>query len=208
MSILIYGTSVVLAAGLYGFIAIALGTLLALLNGLVVYYMSSKFAESGGYYTYAHYSLSERFGFEAGWAYLLYASLYGAAYILGASWLLSLVLPLSALELAAVVFAAMALVVLLGIRPTFYYALFASSLEIFAMTYLALDLWWKSGFYVFNPLSSRVSLGQLMLAALLGSAIPTGYGSSVPLSGEVKDPKRAVKRVVISVILLGAAWPS
>lgn len=121
LSILIYGTSVVLAAGLYGFIAIALGTLLALLNGLVVYYLSSKFAESGGYYTYAYYSLSERFGFEAGWAYLLYAFLYGAAYIFGASWLLSLVLPLSALELAAVVFAAMALVVLLGIRPTFYY---------------------------------------------------------------------------------------
>ncbi|MFB6490140.1 MAG: APC family permease [Thermoproteus sp. AZ2] len=203
LSILIYGTATIMLVGAYGFVAVLLGTLLALVNGLVVYYLSGKFTKSGGYYTYAFYSLSKRFGFETGWAYLLYSSFYGAAYVLGAAWALSRVLPIGYWALSALIFAAMALVLLLGIKPTFSYALFASVLEIATMAYIAVYLWWRSGFILFSPFTAKVSPSQLMLAALLGSAIPTGYGSAVPLAGEVKDPKRTVKRVVMSVILLG-----
>ncbi|TRM72990.1 amino acid permease, partial [Sulfolobus sp. A20-N-F8] len=95
LSILTYGLAAFLYAGLFGPIAIILGTLLVLINGLVVYELSKRFTKEGGYYTYAFYSLTKRLGFETGWLYVFYSLTYGVAYILGATYVIYHVLGIS-----------------------------------------------------------------------------------------------------------------
>ncbi len=95
LSIILYGAEAVTLAGLFGPIAIILGTILVLANGMAVYELSKRFTKAGGYYTYAFYSLTRRLGFETGWVYLLYSVGYGAAYILGAGYVFSTILGIS-----------------------------------------------------------------------------------------------------------------
>ena len=85
LSILSYGVLVFTSVGAIAPLAIMLGTLMVLINGLVVYRLSTRFTQTGGYYTYAYYSLTKRLGFETGWLYTIYAVLYGAAYVIAAS---------------------------------------------------------------------------------------------------------------------------
>ncbi|MEM3213961.1 MAG: amino acid permease, partial [Metallosphaera sp.] len=89
LSVLTYGVEAYLLVGRGAALAIILGTVLVLLNGMVVYILSRKFTKTGGYFTYAYYTLTKRLGFETGWLYLLYSSMYGSAYVLGASYILS-----------------------------------------------------------------------------------------------------------------------
>ncbi|NON63389.1 APC family permease, partial [Acidianus sp. DSM 29099] len=80
LSILTYGITAFLLARTFASIAIILGTLLVLVNGLSIYILSKKFTQSGGYFTYSYFSISRRLGFETGWIYLVYSTLYGSAY--------------------------------------------------------------------------------------------------------------------------------
>lgn len=95
------------------------------------------------------------------------------------------------------------LLVVSGIRPSSKYAMFASIVEISLMTVLAILFLKSTGFRFYNPFSKIPSAGDIALAILFGSSIPTGYGSITPNSGEVKDPKKTVSRAIVTVILLG-----
>ena len=204
LSILVYGLAAYSQGGTFAPIAIILGTLLVLLNGLVAYKLSTKFTQSGGYYTYSYYSLTKRLGFETGWAYLLYSALYGSAYVLGAVAAISTILPfLNVYELALIFLVVSSALALLGKKPSFKYAMFASTLEIAIMAILALTFLYSTHFYFYNPFHNIPPLSAVAAAIIFGSSIPTGYGSITPLSGEVKDPKKTVPRAIITVILLG-----
>ncbi|MEM1637947.1 MAG: APC family permease [Pyrobaculum sp.] len=203
LSVLVYGVATFMIAGYFAPIAIVLGTLLVLVNGLVVYRLSVRFTSEGGYYTYAYYSLSRRLGFETGWAYLLYASFYGAAYALGSAYVISLVLHYNPLAVLSAILLVSSLLALSGKRPSFRYAIFAAALEIAVMAILAVSFLAATKFTLYNPLSRLPDISQMALAAVFGAGIPTGYGSITPLSGEVKDPRRTVPRAVITVILMG-----
>ncbi|MEM1627386.1 MAG: APC family permease [Sulfolobaceae archaeon] len=204
LSILVYGLVAYSKGGAFAPIAVVLGTLLVLMNGLVVYKLSMKFTQSGGYYTYTYYSLTKRLGFETGWTYLYYSALYGSAYTLGAIASIATVLPfLNVYELSIIFLIIASVFALLGKRPSFKYAMFASSLEILMMCLLALAFLYSTHFTFYNPFHEVPPLSAIATAIIFGSGIPTGYGSITPLSGEVKDPKKTVPIAIITVILLG-----
>lgn len=203
LSVLTYGVEAYLLVGRGAALAIILGTVLVLLNGMVVYILSRKFTKTGGYFTYAYYTLTKRLGFETGWLYLLYSSMYGSAYVLGASYILSTILHISAVIIAVVILLISSIFALLGIKPTAKYAIIASLIEIGMMTALAILFMYSTRFYVYNPIPSNISVTTFALAILFGSSIPTGYGSITPLSGEVKNPERNVPKAIITVILIG-----
>ena len=83
LSLLTYGAVALSYGGLIAPIIIVLGTMLVLVNGLVVMQLSKRFRTSGGYYTYAFQALSDRVGFSTGWVYLFYALLFGMAREIG-----------------------------------------------------------------------------------------------------------------------------
>ncbi|AWS00261.1 APC family permease [Metallosphaera hakonensis] len=203
LSVLTYGVEAYLIIGTGASLAIILGTVLVLINGMVVYILSRKFTKAGGYYTYAYYSLTKRLGFETGWLYLLYSSMYGSAYVLGASYILSTIIPVPAIVIAAIILGVSSAFAILGIKPTAKYAIVASLIEITMMTALAVLFMASTRFYLYNPIPPHLNLSELTLAILFGSSIPTGYGSIAPLSGEVKNPEKSVPRAIITVILLG-----
>ncbi|MEM2662360.1 MAG: APC family permease [Metallosphaera sp.] len=203
LSVLTYGVEAYLLAGTGASLAIILGTILVLVNGMSVYILSRKFTKTGGYYTYAYYSLTKRLGFETGWLYLLYSSMYGSAYVLGASYILSTIIPVPAIAVAAIILTISSIFAILGIKPTAKYAIVASLIEISMMAALAVLFMASTHFYLYNPIPSNINLSTLALAILFGSSIPTGYGSITPLSGEVKNPEKSVPRAIITVILLG-----
>ena len=203
LSVLVYGTAAFITAGIFAPIAIILGTVLVLFNGLVVYKLSTKFTQSGGYYTYAYYSLTKRLGFETGWTYLLYSSFYGSAYTLGAVTVLSTIFAVNPWYIALGLLAISTGFLITGKRTSFKYAMAASLLEIAIMGALAILFLSSTHFTFYNPLSTNISLSSIATAIIFGSSIPTGYGSITPLSGEVKDPKKTVPRAIVTVILLG-----
>lgn len=208
LSILTYGAVVITTIGIFAPIAVALGTLLTLINGLTVYELSKRFTKEGGYYTYAWYSLTRRLGLETGWMYILYSSFYGSAYVLGTTYLVSHVFSINPWYILLLVIGISSLFMVLGIKPSTKYAIFASSLEIIIMAGLALLFIQSTGFKLYNPFHVSYSLSSLAFAILFGSSIPTGYGSIAPISGEVKNPKRTVSMAIITVILLGGLLAS
>lgn len=203
LSILTYGVAAFLIGGYFAPIAVVLGTLIMLLNGLVSYKLATRYTKAGGYYTYAYYSLTKRLGFETGWIYLVYSTLYGSAYVLGATFVLSTIFPISPWIIATVILGISSLLAVLGMKPSANYAIFASLLEILIMAILALLFLKSTGFSFYNPLNYQIPTGTLALAILFGSGIPTGFGSIAPLSGEVKNPKRNVPLAMIIVVLSG-----
>ncbi|MEM3305843.1 MAG: APC family permease [Saccharolobus sp.] len=203
LSILTYGITVFLLVGAFAPIAIILGTLLVLVNGLVVYELSKRFTKEGGYYTYVFYSLTKKLGFETGWLYLFYSTTYGVAYIYGASFILYHVLGINPWIAGLGLLSITSLFSIMGIRISTKYAIVTSLLEIGIMTLLAILFIQSTGFHFYNPFSYNINLGGLALAILFGSGIPTGYGSITPISGEAKDARRTVSRAIITVILLG-----
>ncbi|MEM4114711.1 MAG: APC family permease [Saccharolobus sp.] len=203
LSILTYGITVFLLVGAFAPIAIILGTLLVLINGLVVYELSKRFTKEGGYYTYVFYSLTKKLGFETGWLYLFYSTTYGVAYIYGASFILYHVLGINPWIAGLGLLSITSLFSIMGIRISTKYAIVTSLLEIGIMTLLATLFIQSTGFHFYNPFSYNINLDGLALAILFGSGIPTGYGSITPISGEAKDARRTVSSAIITVILLG-----
>jgi amino acid transporter len=137
LSILSYGVLVLASVGAIAPVAILLGTLMVLVNGLVVYRLSTRFTQAGGYYTYAYYSLTKRLGFETGWLYTIYAVLYGSAYVIAAASVLVNVVGLPPLLVLTSIFAVSSIFLILGIKPTARYAMVASMVEAAAMAAVA-----------------------------------------------------------------------
>ncbi|MCY0860288.1 MAG: APC family permease [Sulfolobaceae archaeon] len=208
LSILTYGAVVIATIGTFAPIAVILGTLLTLINGLTVYELSKRFTKEGGYYTYAWYSLTKKLGLETGWVYILYSSFYGSAYILGTTYLISHIFNVNPWFVILFVLFLSSLFMALGIRPSSKYAIFASSLEIGILVALSLLFISSTGFRFYNPFHVSLNFSKLFFAILFGSSIPTGYGSIAPISGEVKNPKRTVSMAIVTVILLGGLLAS
>ncbi|WP_338599316.1 APC family permease [Sulfolobus tengchongensis] len=203
LSILTYGVETFIIAGFFAPIAIILGTLLVLVNGLVVYELSKRFTKEGGYYTYAFYSLTKRLGFETGWLYIFYSTTYGVAYIFGTAYIIYHVLGVNPWIIGLGLLSITSLFAIMGIRVSTKYAVFASSIEIGIMTIIAIIFLSSTGFHLYNPFSFHLNLGAIAYAVLFGSSIPTGYGSITPVSGEAKDARKTISRAIITVILLG-----
>ncbi|TRM73818.1 hypothetical protein DJ528_11110 [Sulfolobus sp. B5] len=69
ISLLTFGTVMIFYAGLLSTFAMIGATIVVLMNGLVIYFLSKRFTRSGGYYTYAFHGLTEKLGLSTGWNY-------------------------------------------------------------------------------------------------------------------------------------------
>ncbi|MCQ4342001.1 MAG: APC family permease [Sulfolobaceae archaeon] len=203
LSVLSYGTYAFLLAKGFAPIAIIIGTLIVLVNGLNIYKLSSKIAQPGGYAAYAYFSLTKRLGFQTGWIYMLYAVFYGAAYVVATTLVVKEVFGFNPLIFLTLVFGISSVLLLLGIRPTTKYALFASTFEALAMAVLAVMFVAATGWHFYNPFQTDIPTSNLATAIIFGAGIPTGYGSIAPVSREAKNPKRTIPLAIIIVILMG-----
>ena len=208
LSDLTYASAALAIAGLAGPVAIIIGTLVAFVNGLVVARLSKRVTEAGGYYKYAtKYLGGKPTGFFIGWNYLFYAILYGAAYVIGASYLAQWILGIPWQVSLSISLLVMTVLAYLGIRISARYAIFAGSLEMVALILISAVLLLIPHGVFFNPFAymGSVPLSTLMVAVVYAIAIPTGYGTIAPLSGEVKRAREIVSRAVQAVIITGGA---
>ncbi|WP_446753005.1 APC family permease [Vulcanisaeta sp. JCM 16161] len=208
LSDLTYASATLAIAGLAGPVAIIIGTLIAFINGFVVARLSKRVTEAGGYYKYAvKYLGGKSTGFFIGWNYLFYAIPYGAAYVIGASYLAQWILGIPWQVSLPISLAIMTVLAYLGIRISARYAVFAGSLEMAALILISTVLLLIPHGVFFNPFAymGSVPLSTLMVAVVYAIAIPTGYGTIAPLSGEVKRARETVSRAVEAVIITGGA---
>ena len=210
LSLLTYGAVALSYGGLLSPLIMIIGTLLVLINGLVVMQLSRRFRTSGGYYTYAFQVLSERVGFSTGWVYLFYSLLFGLAYVIGAVYVVSAIFGFSVyLTLFAIVLPA-SFFLIVGIRPSAKYAIYTGIAEIGIILFIiSLSFYLTGGSaYIPNPGSTHITGGAFALGILFAMGIPTGYGAIAPISGEVKNAEKVVGRSAISVIITGGLLAS
>lgn len=205
LSLLTYATGVVSYTGVFAPVVIIIGTLLVLLNAAVVYGLSKRYGEAGGYYIYAFYSLTRRLGLETGWLYIMYSVIYGSAYFLGAAYVLRYAIHLDPFLAAIIIYIPAATFLVLGIRPSAKYAEIASIIELAALIYISLVNLTIAGFRFYNPFSLKSIPSSSLLAAgmLFAIGIPTGYGSITPLGGEAIRKEYIGKAAIIVVIVGG-----
>lgn len=212
LTMLTYATAALLLATFYSPIVLIIGTLVVLINGAGVYYLSKKHDETGGYFNYAYKSLSHRFGFETGWLYLFYSLLYAGGYITGSIFVLTYVVSpyivIPPLVAFLIVFVPTATFLLLGIKPSSKYAVFSASLELVVLVGIIIAALYGAHFLVYNPLISVPSPSVIFLGILFAIGIPTGYGAITPVSGEVQNAKKNVGKAAIMVIVIGGLLES
>jgi len=204
LSLLTYATGVLVYASRFSPIAIVLGTTVVLLNAVPVYGLSRRYAEAGGYYIYALYTMTRRLGLETGWVYIFYSVIYGAAYIMGAAYVLQYAIGLHPMFWAITIFVAASIFLALGIRPSARYAEIAAVAELIALIFIAVANLAIVGFKFYNPFSTarRLSPSLLATAILFAVGIPTGYGSITPLGGEALK-REDIGRAALLVVVLG-----
>lgn len=207
LSLLTYGAVALEYGGPLAPLIMIIGTLLVLINGLVVMQLSKRFRTSGGYYTYAFQALTERVGLSTGWMYLFYSSLYAMAYIVGAVFVVNTIFGISSYLIFLVIVIPAIVFLLLGVRPSSKYAVYTGIIEITVIVVIfAMSIMLAGGStYIPDPISMHIPGGYLALGILFAMSIPTGYGSIAPISGEIKDPEKTVGRAAVSVIMVGGA---
>ena len=205
LSLLTYGAVALSYGGLLSPLIIIIGTLLVLINGLVVMQLSRRFRTSGGYYTYAFQVLSERVGFSTGWVYLFYSLLFGLAYVIGAVYVVSAIFGFPVYLTLFVIVLPASFFLIVGIKPSAKYAIYTGIIEIgIILSIIVLSFYLTGGSaYIPSPGTMHITGGAFALGILFAMGIPTGYGAIAPISGEVKNAEKVVGLSAISVILTG-----
>lgn len=203
LSMLTYATAVLLLAVYFSPVVVIIGTSVVLVNGIVVYYLSKKHTETGGYFNYAFKLLSKRFGFETGWIYVFYSILYAGGYLIGSAFVLSYIIGIPSPLAFGIVFIPSILFLVFGIKPSKHYATFAASIEIVVLAAVIFVSLFISHFSFYNPVSSIPAPSVIFLGILFAIGIPTGYGAITPVSGETIDAHKNVGRAAIMVIIIG-----
>ncbi|TRM79426.1 APC family permease [Sulfolobus sp. B5] len=201
-SIITFGTIGLQIGGNFLTIATIIGTVIVLINGLVIYKLSLKFAQQGGYFTYAFYSLTERLGLITGWVFILYAFSYGGTLLAGSIYIISSYIKMQFLTydiFTLIIIAVSASLIIRGLEVSTKYAEFISIAEILAIIISSVVLLAKS-----QHLASVLSMPlQPFLVILYAIGMPIGYGNLNPMSEEIRNARRMVGLITVLVILLG-----
>lgn len=207
--------SIGIAAGITGpsvVLAIFVGAVVAVFNGLSSAQLAANHPVSGGTYEYGYRYLSPWFGFTAGWLFLLAksasaatAALGFAGYVLNAfgsesrAWLVP-----SAILLIMV----LTLVVLAGVRHSsrtniVIVTITLASLAFFVIAGLpsALSRGAASFTPFFDPQEGRSSLSALLYAAALMFVAYTGYGRIATLGEEVREPRSSIPKAIVAALI-------
>lgn len=201
ISFLTFGTVMISLVGEEGAFAMLIATLVVLVNGLVIYYLSKRFNRSGGYYVYALYGLTSRLGLETGWSYLLFALAYGGTLLAGGAYVLYSIIGFNQAIIALGTSALASALVIAGVKVSAKYATIMSLVEIVAIIVLSVIFLYDSEFRFYDPV--KLNLSSTFIAAIIfGLGIPTGYGSIAPLGKEAEN-KVAIGRAAILVLIVG-----
>ncbi|WP_338602133.1 APC family permease [Sulfolobus tengchongensis] len=197
-SIITFGTIGLKLGGSFLTIATIVGTILVLINGLVIYRLSLRYTQHGGYFTYAFYSLTERLGLITGWAFLLYAFSYGGTLLAGSIYIITSYLNVNPDLIAFLVLLFSAFLVIKGLDISVKYAEFISIAEIIAIIVSSIALLIKT------QVTFNFSIpANPFLVILYAIGMPIGYGNLNPMSEDIKDAKKIVGIITVIVILLG-----
>jgi len=207
ISLLTFGTVMISEVGTDGALAMLIATFVVLFNGLVIYFLSTRFKRGGGYYIYALYSLTSRLGFNTGWNYILYSLSYGGTLLSGGAFVLYVILSsIFSFEipqwlLALIVTSIASALVISGVKSSANYAIVMSSAEVIALVFLSIIFLNDSAWNFYNPFHIKVSIPILLEAVVYGLGIPTGYSSIATLGEEAKASD--IGKASITVLLFG-----
>ena len=209
LSLLTYGAVAVSLGGYFAPVIILIGTAIVFVNGLVVNRLSKRFTSFGGYYTYAMNLLSERFGFQTGWMYLYFSILFGSAYVVGTAYIVNYVFGISPAVIALAVTIPAFVFLIVGVKPSAKYAIFAGVIEIAVLIgFFLFSIYFSHNtFYspIYYPGATNISAGRFALAIVFVMGIPLGYSAIAPISGEIIGAEKVVGKTMISVILIGGS---
>lgn len=210
--------SIGIAAGIAGpavILAVAIGALVAICNGLNSAQLAANHAVSGGTYEYGYRYLNPWLGFTAGWMFLVAKSASAATAALGFAGYLLNVLGVSdpnwigPIALATV--AIFTLIVLSGIRRSNL-----TNIIIVSITLLSLSFFIIAGLPILlsteatnltpffqSPHTESTNIIQSILhASALMFVAYTGYGRIATLGEEVREPRRTIPKAIIITMIL------
>jgi APA family basic amino acid/polyamine antiporter len=190
------------AAGSWGdavLVAIPLAGLVALFNGLSSAHLAGRFPVAGGTYEYGYQTLGPRWGFTAGWLFLLAKTASAASAALGVALYLGTSVDRRIVAIGAVT--SVTLLVLAGLRrTTAVNTILVTVTGLALLTFAVVAM--SDGDAGLPPLASLPTDGVLPAVAFLFVAY-TGYGRIATLGEEVHRPEHVIPRAV--VVTLGAA---
>jgi basic amino acid/polyamine antiporter, APA family len=188
-------------------LAVVIGALVALCNGLSSAQLAANHAVSGGTYEYGYRYLNPALGFTAGWLFLLAKTASAATAALGfAGYLLNLLGGGSqwGVPLALLAVLVLTLVVLGGLRRsntanTIIVVATLISLSFFVLAGLPQAL--EQGSRNFIPFFTE-SPTDLFYASALMFVAYTGYGRIATMGEEAHNPRKTIPRAMLVCLLL------
>lgn len=202
--------SIGIAAGVAGpavILAVAIGAIVAICNGLSSAQLAASHPVSGGTYEYGYRYLTPAMGFTAGWMFLVAKSASAATAALGFAgylfntfgWDAQGVVPVALLAVAV-----LTLVVLSGIRRSNLantvivgVTLLALAVFVIACTPTAL----VKGAENLAPIFATSPAAVLQASALMFVAY-TGYGRIATMGEEARSPRQTIPRAMIVCLVL------
>lgn len=203
--------SIGIAAGIAGtgvILAVIVGALVAICNGLNSAQLAASHPVSGGSYEYGYKYLNSWLGFTAGWMFLLAktasaatAALGFASYFLNATGLSGFSLHIPLAFVAVVVLTA---IVFSGIRRSNAANLIIVSVSLLSLVFFIVagaPIAINSGAEHFTPFANN-SVGAVLHASALMFVAYTGYGRIATMGEEAKEPRRTIPKAIIVTMVL------
>ncbi len=210
--------SIGIAAGIAGpavILAVAIGALVAIFNGLNSAQLAANHAVSGGTYEYGYRYLNPWLGFTAGWMFLVAKMASAATAALGFAGYLLNAFGVSAqnwiVPIALVTVTIFTLIVLSGIKRSNFANIIIVSLTLLSLCFFiiaGLPILLSAGstnlipfFQSPNAGSTNVIQSILHASALMFVAY-TGYGRIATLGEEVREPRQTIPKAIIITMIL------
>ncbi|MEA5498236.1 APC family permease [Limnoraphis robusta Tam1] len=205
--------SIGIATGIAGpsvILAVAIGAIVALCNGLSSAQLAANHAVSGGTYEYGYKYLNPTLGFIAGWLFLLAKSASAATAALGFAGYFLNTLGLNSGLLVPTAFIAVIMItviVLNGIRRSNVanlgiVSLTLFSLILFILTGLPIALS-PTGVNNLTPFfTDEKPIAALLQATALMFVAYTGYGRIATLGEEVREPRETIPKAMVVTMIV------
>jgi APA family basic amino acid/polyamine antiporter len=205
--------SIGIATGIAGpsvILAVAIGAIVALCNGLSSAQLAANHAVSGGTYEYGYKYLNPILGFTAGWLFLLAKSASAATAALGFAGYFLNTLGLNSgllVPTALIAVITITVIVLNGIRRSN-----VANLGIVSLTLFSLILFILAGLPIalsptgVNNLTpffmDEKPIAALLEATALMFVAYTGYGRIATLGEEVREPRKTIPKAMVVTMIV------
>lgn len=205
--------SIGIGAGIAGpavILAVIIGALVAICNGLSSAQLAANHAVSGGTYEYGYRYLNPWLGFIAGWMFLVAKTASAATAALGfAGYVLSAVgVSNREWRVAIALLAVLVLtgIVLQGIQRSNLANRFIVSISLITLVFLVIagipPIIADGGAGLLPASGTSPSLGSILQASALMFVAYTGYGRIATLGEEVREPRTTIPRAIVVTMMV------